>query len=159
MAEEIVKELDLDKKVTVKNIADWTVGFNRITEMGEVKFAPNGSQRLTRNEIIAQHQNDNKLFNGFDGNGSHATLYIDDVDTRREIGFESEDGKIKQKVFSDDLIKKLFEYKTMSTFEEKFKDAIKTRSEAFAAIKAIKRLRLNDFDKIRFVEEYTGFRM
>lgn len=156
---EEVRELDLDKKVTVRSIAPWKTTFPRVTEVGDVIIAPNGTQRLSRNEIIAQHQSGNRLFNGVDGNGSHATLFIDDELTRREIGFESEDGKVKQNVFSDELVKKVFDYRTQQAFETHFKESFITRSEKYAAIDAIKRLKINDYNKIRFAEEYTGFKL
>lgn len=156
---EQINEFDLDKKVTVRSIAPWKTTFPRVTEAGGVVIAPNGTARISRNEIIAQHQTGNRLFNGVDGIGSHATLFIDDEATRREIGFESEDGKVKQNVFSDDLVKKVFEYKSQQTFESHFKEAFITRSEKYAAIEAIKRLKINDYSKIRFVENYTGYKV
>ena len=102
------EELNLDQKVTVKNIAGWSVGFARIDGIGDVTITAEGSTRLSRNEIISQVQNGNRLFTGTDGNGSHATLYIDDAPTRKEIGFDSEDGKDKQVVFNDAAITKVF---------------------------------------------------
>ena len=153
------KELDLDKKVTVRSIAPWKTTFPRITEMGDVIIAPLGTQRLSRNELIAQHQVGNRLFSGIDGNGSHATLFIEDDETRMEIGYDSEDGKTKQNVFSDEVVKKIFDYKSQATFETHFKEAFVTRAEKYAAIDAIKRLKINDFSKIRFVENYTGYKL
>ena len=74
---ETFKELNLEEKVTVKNIAGWTVGFKRIESQGDVTIPKEGTVRLTRSEIIAQTQSGNRLFNGTDDRGSHATLYID----------------------------------------------------------------------------------
>lgn len=104
-------------------------------------------------------QNGNRLFTGTDGNGSHATLYIDDAPTRKEIGFDSEDGKDKQVVFNDAAITKVFALKTQSVFEKNLAEIIQTRAEKYAVIQAIKRLKINDYSKIRFVEDYTGFKV
>ena len=83
------EELNLETKVTVKSIADWTVGFARRADgYGDITIAPKGSVRLSRNEIITQVQNGNKLFAGIDGVGSHPTLIIEDAPTRIEVGFE-----------------------------------------------------------------------
>lgn len=154
------QELNLDRKVTVTSIAGWKTGFQRISDgTGDVTIAPNGSTRLSRNEIIAQVQNGNRLLTGVDGRGNHAALYIEDAATRKEVDFDSEDGNRTQQVFSDSKIKELFGIKTMKSFEKQFGEAIKTRAEKYAAFNAIKRLKLNDFDKIRFVENYTGYRM
>lgn len=153
------EELNLDQKVTVKNIAGWSVGFARIDGIGDVTITAEGSTRLSRNEIISQVQNGNRLFTGTDGNGSHATLYIDDAPTRKEIGFDSEDGKDKQVVFNDAAITKVFALKTQSVFEKNLAEIIQTRAEKYAVIQAIKRLKINDYSKIRFVEDYTGFKV
>ena len=77
------KELNLEQKVTVRNIAGWMTGFRRIESQGDVTIPQEGTIRLSRSEIIAQVQNGNRLFNGIDERGSHATLYIDDEYTRR----------------------------------------------------------------------------
>lgn len=157
--EKVQEEFDLEKNVTIKSIANWETTFQRSTTIGDVVVAPNGSMRLTRNEIIAQVQTANKLFSGNDGQGSHATYYIDDVATRRHLGFESDDGINKQKVFTDDLVKEVFNIKSQASFEEKCKDAFQTRAEKYSLIQAIKRLKINDYTKIRFAEEYTGHKV
>jgi len=158
--EEVYEELNLEQKVTVKSIAPWATGFTRIVEgIGDVQIVPNGSVRLTRGEIIAQSQSGNVGFNGFDGKGSHATYYIEDAPTRKELGFESLDGTVKQEVFSDDLIKKLFKIDDQGSFEDSFKRAIVTRAEKHASLQSIKKLKLNDYSKIRFVENYTGVKL
>ena len=157
--EKPVEEFNLDKNVVVRSIADWDTGFARILSVGDVQIPPKGQYRLSRAEIIAQSQDGNKAINGVDGKGTHATYIIDDVPTRVELGFESEDGKQKQLVFSDDLVRKVFDIKNQDKFEEAFKDAFVTRSEHIAVIEAIKRLNLNDFAKIRFAEDFTGFKV
>lgn len=165
MADTNVNEvLNLDQKVTIKNIAGWNVGFSRIDGIGDVNIVAEGTSRLSRGEIISQIQNGNKLFTGIDGAGSHATLFIEDDATRLEVDFDKKDEEdskknVHQCVFNDDVIKKLFGLKTQTVFEKNFKEAIVTRAEKFAVIQAIKRLKLNDYSKIRFIEDYTGFKM
>lgn len=154
------KEFDLDKKVTVKNISGWTVGFARKADgMGDVSIAPNGSVRLSRNEIITQCQTGNRLFTGTDGLGSHATLYIDDAETRVELGFSDAKGKNPQLIYSDKKLKELFAIADLQRFKESFADTIRTRAEKYATIEGIRRLKLNEYDKIRFVTEYTGYKI
>ena len=158
MAEKNIQqeELNLDVKVTVKNIAGWNVGFSRkVDGYGDVNIAPNGSVRLSRNEIIAQVQNGNKLFAGVDDFGSHATLYIDDTATRRELGFETDDNK--QLVFFNINIKKLFD-KGQKAFESEFVKMIYTRAEKYAVMEAMRKEGINDYLKIRFAENHTGFK-
>lgn len=152
------EELNLDAKVTVRNIAPWDVGFARKADgVGDIGIAPNGVIRLSRNEIIVQSQSGNKLFNGIDGRGSHATLYIDDAATRRELEFES--ANTKQESFVNVDIAKLFDSKkSQSAFEKEFMNKIRTRAEKCAVIEAMRKAKVSDYHKIRFAEDYTGFR-
>lgn len=153
------EELKMDTKVTLRNIAGWDVYFDRIVDgVGTVRITPNGSTRLSRGEIIAQVQNGNKLLAGIDGLGGHATVFIDDAPTRKELGFDREDGT-PQNVFTDEKIKALFAVKQQDMFEAMFDKEIITRAEQYAVMQAIKRLGINDFAKIRYAEKTTGFTM
>lgn len=156
---EDLEELNMEKKVTVRNIAGWPVGFRRIETIGDVTVPKEGTVRLTRSEIIAQIQSGNRLFNGIDSRGSHATLYIEDEPTRLEVDFDSKEEKRKQVILDTDIVKKLFEYKTMKTFEDKLYEFVVTRAEKFAITQIVKKLKLNDHEKIRLIEEYTGYKV
>lgn len=153
------QELNLDQKVTVRNIANWPVTFARIDGIGDIIIPPNATARLTRNEIISQAQTGNRLFVGADGLGSHATLIVEDAPTKVELGFESEDGKTTQNVFTDAKVKELFALKTKAAFEKRLVSDIVTRAEKKALIEAAKRMKLNDFEKVRAIEAHTGFKM
>ena len=156
---EDLEELNMEKKVTVRNIAGWPVGFRRIETIGDVTVPKEGTVRLTRSEIIAQIQSGNRLFNGIDSRGSHATLYIEDEPTRLEVDFDSKEEKRKQVILDTDIVKKLFEYKTMKTFEDKLYEYVVTRAEKFSITQIVKKLKLNDHEKIRLIEEYTGYKV
>ena len=66
----------LDKKVKVRSIAPWITGAPRVTSKGDISIPANGSVLLSREEVIAQAQNGNKLLSGIDSLGSHATWYL-----------------------------------------------------------------------------------
>lgn len=144
--------LNLEQQVTVRSIAAWTVGFQRLNSNGDVTIPARGATRLSRNEIISQVHNGNTLFNGTNGQGDHATLIIDDKPTIYEISFEN------AFQFSDAVVKKLFAINDQTEFEESLKNAIVTRAEKYALMLAIVKLKLNDFSKIRFCEQYTGYK-
>lgn len=152
-------ELNLDEKIVIRSIADWKTTFARIDNGAPVVLTKRGTFTLPRNEVISQCNNGNRLFTGIDGAGSHATLFIEDKPTRIELGFETEDGSKKQLCFSDALVKKTFSIANLDSFKTAFKDAFVTRAEFHAVIDAINRLKLNDYNKIRFVEKYTGIPM
>lgn len=144
----------LDKKVRVKSIAPWLTGARRQTTAGDISIPARGSVLLTREEVIAQGQNGNKLLTGVDGQGAHATWYVDDAFTRQELGFD--DGARKQIVLAEDTVKKIFELKTQKAFEDNITKNVKTRAEKAFLMNAIQTLGLNDFTKIAFCIKYTG---
>lgn len=158
------KRIDLEKRVTVRNIAGWDISFPRRTGFGSestssgVTMAPGGTAVLDRQEIVAQVENGNKLFAGIDGRGSHATIYIEDSATRQYLGFEIK-GKKKQNIFSDSLVKEVFAIQQQDVFQNKFNETFITRAEQYSVIQAIKRLGINDYSKIRFAEETTGWKV
>lgn len=157
VVEKVVEEFDLTKKVKVHSIADWGTSFGRSNGVGSVGFAPDSSMLVERSEIMYQIQNGNIAFVGIDGIGSHATFYIEDARTRQEIGFE--DDERKQLFLTEDIVKKMFELKSMPAFEKAVKERVVTRAEKSAIIRMIKKLELNDYRKIRYLEDYTGFKV
>ena len=156
---ETQEKLNLEEKVTVRNLAGWTVGFARLAEMhGDVSIPPEGTVRLSRNEIIMQTHNGNRLFTVTDTRGSHATIYIEDKATRVEVDFESEDGKVKQDILTDEKVKYLFSLKTDKSFEENLKKSVITPAEKYAIVKIIKKLKIDNYSKMKIVENYTGYK-
>ena len=152
-------ELNMEEKVTVVNLAPWNVGFNNATIPGATSFAPKAKVRLKRDEIAYQVSAGNKLLAGLDSYGSHATLFVDDEATRKFLEFDSEDGKRKQNVISDEKVQKWFELKTQSAFERNIKENVVTMAEKSFVLDAIKRLRLDSYEKISFCQEYCKFRL
>ena len=152
-------EFNMDAKVTVINLAPWNVAFPNSVSRGDTCFAPSAQVRVKREEIVDQVNAGNRLLAGFDSYGSHATLYIDDEETRKFLEFDSEDGKRTQNVISDERIKKWFELKTQSAFEKNIKENVITRAEKQYLLKAIERLKLDSYEKISFCQNYCKFRL
>lgn len=149
--------IKLDQKVKVRSIAPWYTGSSRKTTNGDISIPPMGSILLSREEIISQAQNGNKLLTGVDGIGNHATWYIEDDYTRKELSFDSESES--QQFLTQDVIKKMFDLKTQKAFENNVQNAVVTRAEKAYLIESIKVLKLNDYQKIAFCIEYTGMIM
>ena len=151
------EEIRMEDKITITSIAPWTTGFHRILTVGDVSIAPNGQIRLSREEVLAQGQSNNKLITGIDGAGSHATLYIEDEWTRKELGFDTDDSK--QVVVDKKLVKEIFDKKTISAFKKAIEENIVTRAEKFSLLSMIKTLKINEYDKVAFCEEYCGAKL
>ena len=141
----------LDDKVLVTSIAPWQTGFARKLSTGDITFAPNGVQRLSREEIIAQIQDNNRLFTGIDGRGSHATLYVHDDYVLNEVDFDN------QSILDDVTVKNIYTQYSGKDFEDAIKAAVVTRAEKYALIMIIRKLKLNDYAKNRCCEDYTGY--
>lgn len=143
------EEIRMDDKITVKSIAPWDTGARRLASIGDIHIIPYGTVLLTREEVIAQAQNGNKLLTGTDGEGSHATWYIDDEWTRKEVGFD------KQVRLTKEEISRICGLKTQSTFESNIKKVAVTRAEKAMLMDCLEKLKINDYSKIRFCEKYT----
>lgn len=151
------EEIRMEDKITITSIAPWATGFRRILTVGDVSIAPNGQIRLSREEVLAQGQSNNKLITGIDGMGSHATLYIEDEWTRKELGFDTDDSK--QVVVDKKLVKEIFDKKTLPSFKKAIEENIVTRAEKFSLLSMIKTLKINEYDKVAFCEEYCGAKL
>ena len=151
------EEIRMEDKITVTSIAPWATGFRRILTVGDVSIAPNGTIRLSREEVLAPGQSNNKLITGIDGMGSHATLYIEDEWTRKELGFDTDDNK--QVVVDKKLVKEIFDKKTLPAFKKAVEENIVTRAEKFSLLNMIKVLKINEYDKVAFCEEYCGAKL
>lgn len=151
------KEIRMDEKVKVISLAPWTTSAMRKTSIGDIMIAAYGTAMIPREELIAQSQSGNKLLNGKDGNGAHATWYIDDEFTRKYLGYETDTEK--QDFLTDDDVRKIFLLKTQKSFEDRIRQKIVTRAEQIFLMESIQRLGINDYKRIRFCIEYTGYKI
>lgn len=146
----------LDKKINVRSIAPWITGAPRVTTNGDISVPPKGTVLLSREEVIAQAQNGNRLINGTDSVGSHATWYIDDVFTRSELSFDIPDENKSQIFLTKNIVKEIFAIKSQKDFESKIENRVVTRAEKAYLIECIKEFNFNDYRKIDFCVRYTG---
>ena len=147
----------MSDKVTIINLTPWDQGFPRINVIGTVNLIAYGRMNIDREEIVSQCYNKNVQFTGTDGQGSHARIYIDDAVIRKEFDFEAE-GR-KQNVLTDEKLARLFEYKRMGDFEKNLKDLIHIHAEKFVLVDYVKKHKINDYDKIKAIERFTGIKI
>lgn len=142
------KPLSMEEKITLKNLANWMVGFNKIESNGEVNINAGGSVRVSRAEVISQYENGNKLLRG-DGDGTHATIYIDDKATRDYLDITSE-------LIDKNKVKKIFAINGLDDFRNEIYKTFTTQAEKVLLIKIIRECGFNDFNKIRECETLCG---
>ena len=151
------ENVKLDEKVTVRSLAQWPTGAKRLLSIGDIMIQPKGMIQLTREEIIAQVQTGNRLLTGGVLGPIHATWYIDDEWTRKECGLETEDQK--QEFLTKELVRQIFALKTKKAFEDRITSTIKTDAEKCTLMEFIKELKINDYNRIKFCESYTGVKI
>ena len=146
--------LNMSENITIKNLTSFPVGFRRINGQGEVNLPPNTAVLCDRAEVISQVQSGNKQFCGEDYNPAHPYIYIDDKATRIYVGLETETEE--QSIISEDKIKAAFAIKTKKGFEQAISELAVTFAEKKLLVDTIKKLEINDYNRIKFVEKYTG---
>ena len=144
-------EAKLNDKVKVTNLAPWPVYFTRKLNNGDVKVPANGTIPLERTEVEAQYYDNNRLFTGTDGHGAHAHLIVDDAELRQQFEIPEE-----QQVLTDELLDKVFAYKSQSTFTAKIDELVVQDYERHRLIDYIQRKKVNDFAKVRYAEQVAG---
>lgn len=150
---------DSNRKVVLTNLANWTLTFKRINSLGDVIIPPKGKINMFADEVMAQIYNNNRLFVGEDGKGSHARILIEDEDLRAEAGFEDKASKSKQDILTDDKLKSLFAIGTISYFKKQVQKEVKSQAEKARIVDYAKANKINDHDKIEFLVKYTGFKI
>nr|MDH3154457.1 hypothetical protein [Bacillus licheniformis] len=150
--------IDLDKKITIKNLCTWDLYFKKLESYGDFRLPANGIRQITVGEVQSQVYDNVKMFVGTDGKGSHAKVYIDDKETRVHLGFEAEEKGDEQNVITPERIKQILSYKTLKAFKENIENEIKLESEKAQLIEVAKKEKINDYEKIKFIEEYTGYK-
>lgn len=145
---EDTKPLSMEEKITLRSIANWTVGFNKIESNGEVNINAGGSIRLPRAEVISQFENGNKLLRG-EGNGEHATIFIDDKATRDYLD-------IKAEFIDKNKLNAIFNISGLNDFRNAIKSTFKTKAEKALLIKLIRENNYNDFNKVRECEVHCN---
>lgn len=146
--------LNMDEKILIKNLCEWNIYFKRINGFGDVALPPKTLFKIERGEVISQVQNGNKFFTGNDGNGSHARIFIEDKETRVECGFET--ANKEQEVITEAKVKEIFAIKNFNNFKKGIENVAKSHAEKATLVNLVKKLGLNEYDKIKFIEAHAG---
>ena len=151
--------IDTNRKVSLKNLTNWNLTFKRINSLGDIIIPPNGKVTMPCEEVMSQIYNNNRLFVGENGKGSHARIFIEDEEIRLKAEFESKDNKKSQEILTDEKLKEIFTLKTLVSFKKNIQEKVKSQAEKSKVIEYAKTVKLNDHDKIEFLEKYTGYKL
>ncbi len=146
--------IDMDKRSTVKNLCNWRVSFTLPITNANILLDANKKTSINNGELVTLIENGNVMFVGT-GNGNHARIYVENDDLRKYVGFDSEDGKARQFILNEEECERILDYKTFSVFKKHVEDEIVCEHEKHIIMSYARKIKLNDYEKIAFLEEYT----
>jgi len=148
--------IDMNSRSKVRNLCDWPVSSVWYSMDGDEFIKANQTVYIPNMEIETQVQNKNLFLSGTDGIGSHARCYIENPEMREHLGFDNKEEKRIQLILTDEKCKEIFDYKTFSTFKKHVTENIITNQEKSKIVNYAKKNKINDYDKIQFLSEFTG---
>lgn len=146
---------NMDSYTTVRSLTSWALHFSIPGMKADKVISPFGTIDLLNREIKLCCDNNNAFFVGI-GKGDHARVFVEDDNVRIFCGLDSEDGSRKQNIISDEKCKKLFDYKNQASFEKNIKQEIITEHEKDYIMNYARKNKVNDFDKISYLESYCS---
>lgn len=149
--------LDMDKRSKVINLCPWAISFTLPNSGGEIFLEANNSTTINNSELVTLADNQNVMFCGT-GDGNHARVYVDNSEYRKYVGFDDAEGKKVQFVLTTAECAKILELKTDSAFQKNIRDKILLQHEKEIFINYCRKNKLNDYNRILFLEEYTGIK-
>jgi len=146
--------VNMNDKSKVVNLCDCSVSWARITSTGDEYIKPKGVVWIPNFEIEAQVANKTWQIAGTDGKGSHALVYIENPELREYLGFDNKEEKRVQLIIDEEKCKQILELKTFSVFKKHVESEIINIYEKRRIIDVARKIKINDYDKIKFLEEY-----
>lgn len=151
--------INMNEKSKVVNLCNYPVSWKRITQLGDEYIKGNATAYILNNELETQKDSGNKFIAGTDGLGSHAEIYIENPELREYFEFDCPSEKRTQYVLDDERCKSILEAKSsLKTFEKNLKENILTNQEKLKIIDVAKKIKLNDYDRIKALEEYCDIK-
>lgn len=149
-------QIDKNARSSVKNLCPWTVAFTLPISKTGIILGAKKKTLINNEELIIIMENGNPIFAGT-GNGNHARVFVDNDDIRKYVGYDSDDGK-KQFILIDEECQRILDYKTFATFKKHVEDEIIANHEKANIINYARKIKLNDYEKISFLEQHCGIK-
>lgn len=146
--------LDMDKRSKIINLCPWTVGFKLPISNAEIELEANKTTTVNNAELVSLAENQNIMFYGTD-NGNHARIYVENPEFREFVGFDDSENKKFQFVLTEEECAKIFELKTDSTFKKHIEEKAVMKHEKEIIMQYARKIKCNDYGRIKFLEEYT----
>jgi len=122
--------------------------------MGDEYIKASASIPILNSEIEAAVENGEVILAGTDRLGSHALAYIENDELREQLGFDNKSENKKQLIVNDEKCESILALKTFSAFKKNIEEMVITPHEKHKIIEVARKIKLNDFDKITFLQDY-----
>lgn len=157
-------KFDNQGKTNVRNITNINMTIileNTYGSRGEIQIPAGQSRPISNEEIMIKIESQNPSFVGTDGFGSNASLFIENVDFRKFLGFETDEKK--QIILTDSLLAEILKTDKLSDFKEIIEDNVITFAEKSKLSAYLRKEcqagRFDSASKIDFVERYTKMKI
>ena len=150
--------LDMDKRSKVTNLCPWAITFTLPNSGGEVRIEGNKSTTINNGELVTMKDNNNVMLCGT-GDGNHARLFVDNPEFREYVGFDNSENKQKQFILIPEECEKICSLKTDSVFKKHVEKKVLLEHEKAIFMDYCKKSKFNDYNRIMFLEEYTGLQL
>lgn len=149
--------LDMDKRSRVINLCSWAVSFTLPNSKAEILLDGGKSTIINNSELVTLADNQDIMFYGTK-DGNHARIYVDNKDFREYVGFDNAEEKRTQFILTDEEFQKIFDLKTDTAFEKNVKEKVVMSHEKQNIVIYAKKNKINDYNRIKFLEGYTGIK-
>jgi hypothetical protein len=154
---EVNMALDMDKRSKVTNLCSWPVSFKLPNSKGEIILDAGKSTTLNNTELVTLADNQDIMFYGTQ-NGNHARIYVDNKEFREYVGFDDVSSKTTQFVLNDEECQKILDLKQDSAFKRNIEEKVILNHEKHNIIAYARKVKYNDYNKIKILEDYTGIK-
>lgn len=148
--------INWNERSKVINLCDWNISWEQKNFTGDEFLKARNVTYITNMEIETQVQNGNTFFVGTDGIGSHSRVYIDNPALREHLGFDCKAENRTQLILTEEKCKEILELKNFNTFKKHVAENVVTNQEKAKIMNYARRIKLNDYEKIQYLIEYTN---
>lgn len=150
--------LDMDKRSKVVNLCTWPVSFVLPNSKAEIVIGGKKSTTINNTELVTLADNQDIMFYGTYC-GDHARVYVENEEYRKHVGFDDPENKRIQFVLTDSECQKIFDLKTDSSFEKNVKEKVVMYHEKDIIMAYARKINLDSYKRIKFLEEHTGIKL
>jgi len=146
--------VNMNDKSKIRNLCTYPISWKKITSTGDEYIKASASMPIANFEIEAQVESGNVFLGGVDRLGSHAMTYIENEELREQLKFDDKAENRKQLIVDNEKCEYILNLKTFSSFKKNVEETIVTQHEKIKIIEVARKIKLNDYEKIKFLESY-----